>query len=537
MELGNYKKSIEQFLEAISVSQTIPNGPLGANYLMLGFTYSKTKQYEASAKALEKAMAIGKRDKYLALEVNATITLAGIYRILNEQEKAIATSNYSLSFIDKIEDPFTIAKIYRESGKIAETFLGFEEQALDYYNSAYNTAKNLDAFSRFQITRTLAQYFLKKDQLEKARPILDELIELSQKLERIDFIAKTELTLSKYYEKKGDADLALKHFKTYYKLNDSISNKEILKQTSYYEREFDFKQKEVDILQLNEANRQQKAATLMAEDKQRRYLYGVLFLGSLFLLGAFGTYQLNKQKRSLELAHNRLTELNGIKDRLFSIIAHDVRGMIMPFQRAGKILGYHIDKGDHDRAKYLSEELGNNADRLSNMLDNLLKWSLDQLGEYEIQVEEISIKKELESIVSGYNEIAGYKHNDLQLVGQTDGLVTFDKNAFHVILRNLIGNALKYTEYGFIKIDWRKTNSKLEIEVKDSGIGIDKTKMTQLFELGNKELKPGTKGEKGTGLGLHLVNQFVKKLNGQITVESELNKGTVFLLRFPIQAS
>jgi len=534
MRLGNYKAAVEQLLSAIEINQHLEDGELGANYLVLGFTYSKTKQYEASVKALNKALGISKEDKRLALELIISNALTGAYRLVNDKQKELESAEHALSLINQVDDKHEISKAYLERGKVSEQLLKLEEDALNYYLKSYSTVKDFSANSRFSPTKALVQYYIKKKQFVKADMLIDTLRKLTLELNRADYSAQTQQLLSQYYEGINQPNLALAHYKAYHEFNDSIANKEVLKQTSYYEREFDSKQKEIDILQLNKANQKQKEATQAAETLQQRYLYGVLLLGLLFALGAYSAYTFRRQKQALETAHTQLSELNRIKDRIFSIISHDLRGMIVPFQRAGKILGYHIDKGNLDRAKYLSNELGKNANQLSDMLDNLLKWSLDQMNGLQINPEQMNIQEEIGIIAAGYQEIAQLKSTQIQVSGKADQVVLFDKNAFHVIFRNLIGNALKYTENGQIKVDWTTVDNQLKVSVTDSGIGMDKSQIQELFKLGHQESKTGTQGEKGTGLGLHLVHQFVTRLNGKIMVDSKLNQGTAFSLQFPI---
>lgn len=533
--LGNFQEAIKQILSAIEINQTITNGDLEANYFVLGFLYTKTKQYEASAQSLEKALELTQKNKRTLLEQQISTTLAGTYRLSKNSEKAIENADHALSLIDLLDDPFNASKAYLERGKISEFLQNRNEEALNYYELSYNTVKDFSAFSRYSPTKELAEFYIKKKQFAKANPFIDELIDITTELKRVDYLALTEKLQSEYYEGLNQPAVALTHLKKYHLLNDSISNKEVLKQTAYYEREFDSKQKAIDILQLNEANRKQKEATQVAEILQRRYLYGAGFLGLLFMIGAYSAYTLNRQKKSLEEAHQKLSELNGIKDRFFSIIAHDLRGMIVPFQRAGKILGYHIEKGNTDRAKVLSNELGKNANQLSDMLDNLLKWSLNQMDGYRVNLEKMNIQEEFDTIRSNFEQIAQYKSTQMHLTGNGQNEILFDKNAFHVIFRNLIGNALKYTEQGDVHVSWKQSADYLEFKVKDTGVGIDDKHLAALFKLAHKERKTGTKGEKGTGLGLHLVHQFVNRLNGTINIESELNQGTTFFLQFPLK--
>jgi len=102
-----------------------------------------------------------------------------------------------------------------------------------------------------------------------------------------------------------------------------------------------------------------------------------------------------------------------------------------------------------------------------------------------------------------------------------------------VIFRNLIGNALKFTEAGTIQADWKKSDHELQVVISDNGVGMSAEQRQKLFDINSSESVTGTAGEKGTGLGLHLVHQFTTKLNGRITVTSKIGQGSQFILTFP----
>ncbi|RKM96356.1 sensor histidine kinase, partial [Aquimarina sp. BL5] len=223
-----------------------------------------------------------------------------------------------------------------------------------------------------------------------------------------------------------------------------------------------------------------------------------------------------------------------VKNRLFSIIAHDLRGMIIPFQRSGKILKYHINKGNHEKTIELSQALEQNSESLSNMLDNLLNWSLGQMNGYKMNLQTMSISEELNDIVLGYEQQAAYKKTKIDLKYEEDLWVNLDKGAFHVIFRNLIGNALKYTEGGNIRIEFTSEDDMFLCSITDTGVGMSQDQLEHLFSLEEKKSTIGTQGEKGTGLGLNLVYRFIKMHKGTIQVSSEKRIGTRFDLKFPM---
>ena len=141
------------------------------------------------------------------------------------------------------------------------------------------------------------------------------------------------------------------------------------------------------------------------------------------------------------------------------------------------------------------------------------------------------------AIKTNFHQQAEFKNTKINIVNEEEIALNIDKGAFHIIFRNLIGNALKYTENGTIRIELKRELNLLKCTIIDTGIGMDKELAETLFTKDANESHIGTKGEKGTGLGLGLVSRFVKMNKGEITVSSEKRVGTKFYLNFPLSES
>lgn len=284
------------------------------------------------------------------------------------------------------------------------------------------------------------------------------------------------------------------------------------------------------IVKLNKENAQQKVAVQQAENHKSLYLLVSLFLALLLVVGIWVYIKLRNQQKEL-------ASINQVKNRLFSIIAHDLRGMLIPFQRAGRILNYHIEKGNHHRTIELSKELEKNSNSLSNMLDNLLNWSLEQMNGYKAIPQKMLVGEQLKGIIAVQEKQALYKNSQIILEYEEELSVLFDKGAFNLVLRNLISNAIKYTENGKIIVTFFRKSNKVCCLVEDTGVGMSDKQLSELFSVNNMTTTIGTKGEKGTGLGLNLAYRFVKMYDGTIIVSSKLSKGTKFEVCFPLRSS
>jgi signal transduction histidine kinase len=258
-------------------------------------------------------------------------------------------------------------------------------------------------------------------------------------------------------------------------------------------------------------------------------------LGTLLLLSGFFFYfnrKLSHQKKQLLTTNESLAELSAAQNRLFGIISHDLKGMVVPFYRAGKILSNYIDKNNLSDAKLFSSKLEENAGRLSATLNNLLYWSLQQMKGLKINKEPVPVFEVINHVVSHYKELIQVKnitiHNEIK---QADIFLT-DKEAFQVIIRNLLSNAVKFTENNSITFSATNAPGAYIVTVTDKGIGMDETQIERLFSFNDKKSGAGTRGETGSGLGLVVVNKIASALNGIMEVQSNRGIGTAISIIF-----
>jgi len=264
-----------------------------------------------------------------------------------------------------------------------------------------------------------------------------------------------------------------------------------------------------------------------------RNLIAAISALAIALLTLFFLYRNNRQKRTISRQNQELESLNSTKDQLFSIIGHDLKKPAIAFRGITEKLRFLIDSGDRLRLLKYGKSIENDAIELNNLTDNLLSWALLQKDLMAINEKEVSLATITEGVFSLFSNVA--KEKKITLSSNVGNVVVHsDENALSIVLRNLVDNAIKYTsENGIIEITAVEEASKVELFVKDNGIGIEKDHLPNLFALTKEKSTDGTFGEKGTGLGLHLVKELVEKCKGTIAVESKIDRGTIFTLSFP----
>ena len=230
----------------------------------------------------------------------------------------------------------------------------------------------------------------------------------------------------------------------------------------------------------------------------------------------------------------QLEEANATKDRLFAIISHDLRKPALAFRGIAKKVKFLVNQNRLDSLDKYGVALEKAAFSLNNLLDNLLNWALQQRSVLPYNPKPIDVAQATEEIYDFFKVLSEEKGIDLKLDIPESTIIFADVNAYATIMRNLLDNAIKYTSVGgSIDLTAEKMAEKVVIKVKDTGIGIESDKIDELFDLKANKSERGTKGEKGTGLGLTLIKDLVKLNKGNIKVKSKWNQGTTFEVELP----
>ncbi|PQJ80739.1 sensor histidine kinase [Polaribacter porphyrae] len=251
----------------------------------------------------------------------------------------------------------------------------------------------------------------------------------------------------------------------------------------------------------------------------------------------FKTKLLEEQKiileQKVEERTAELSEANATKDKFFSIIAHDLRSPMIGLQGVGKKLDYFIKKDKREKLLEMGSQIDKSIDQLNHLLNNLLNWASSQTNRIPYNPKNIDVTQLVIENIALYKSLADAKNVEIKNK-ITSGKLFADSNAVSTILRNLLSNAIKFTkENSCIKVTSEETTTSFSISVSDQGDGIPLNKIERFFEKTNFKSTSGTSGEKGFGLGLQLCKEFTEMNLGTITVQSELEKGTVFTINFP----
>ena len=264
-------------------------------------------------------------------------------------------------------------------------------------------------------------------------------------------------------------------------------------------------------------------------------LFGVvLVVGAIILLIVL--YILGKLRKQRTLLNDKNVELARFNDSLnmmFTIISHDLRNLISGFKGSGDLVAYYLEKDETAKLKELANNLSVNASRLEILLNNLLNWAISQGEIYSPTPEKVNVNETVKSLVDLSKHNAKEKGISIENTIDPSFWVYADSNNLSFILRNLLSNALKFTRKGLVKFAAENGTNTTKIIIEDTGVGIKAEKLKEIVDLKKEKKSVGTSGEKGTGLGLKLVYDFVQLNKGKISIKSNEGEGTTVIVELP----
>ncbi len=233
---------------------------------------------------------------------------------------------------------------------------------------------------------------------------------------------------------------------------------------------------------------------------------------------------------------NELIELNKTKDRLFSIIAHDLRGPVGSLQNVLIVVERLDIENDHEKIKKFINIAKESSKNIFELLENLLQWTHSQLNSLLVNIEVINLEDIISQTITLLELPINEKSIKISVKLDSNVFAFADNNMIKTVFRNLLSNAIKFSkEKGTIIIEVTNENNQCIVSIKDNGVGIKKERLNSLFNFSENKSTIGTAGEKGAGLGLVLSYDFIVKNNGKLWVESEEGKGSTFYFSIPLE--
>ncbi|SMD34937.1 Signal transduction histidine kinase [Reichenbachiella faecimaris] len=256
-----------------------------------------------------------------------------------------------------------------------------------------------------------------------------------------------------------------------------------------------------------------------------------------WVVAAMAGYLLEKSGRRAfangHLLHEKNIEAeryNLLKDKLLSVVSHDVQS---PLNSINTIVNMFKEKAiSPAESTQLLQKIGHQVSGTIGYVQKILFWTKNQMNGFQINMEIIDIPTSINHCMNGLESLAQEKNIEIKNTVQQGEEIYADSEMFDIVLRNLLGNAIKFSqENTTVVISFQSTDRWVELAIQDQGVGIEKERLDKLFTF-NHAHTAGTKLERGSGIGLSLCSEFMAKLEGELSVDSEVGKGSTFYLRF-----
>lgn len=542
------EKAIDQFRKAKDYYY------LGHVFNQFGIFYGQKGLRSETIKFYKAAKANYHKAGFQPGELRVTNNIADLYLRAEMPDSAILILEEvwkGHSYKDKNSPTYylsrlTYAEALQQKGRIKEALaVGVDAMNIlqdDNYHSGFADA--------FWLVGQL--YVANKNYLEGIK-YLYKALDLAQKEKLTGKIAQYQGALSSAYKAIGRLDSALYYLERSNEVTDGIRTEAAIRLNEEFNTKLQAKEKE-QALQLAQQQNEHFAHDI--ENNKKVQLLGLALLLALAIglcISIILFYRLRKRKNQLQLqkeviesvlqelekSNKALEKANHTKDKLFTIVAHDLRGPIGGLNNLPLLLRQATDAEGKllMPVEQLASAIEKSVGPVYNLMEDLLVWAQANQQELQLNIQSNSINNLLVQLMEIYVPLANKKEIALNIQLPSEDLrASVDENSFFTILRNLVGNAIKFTPIGGkVTVNVKAVgNNNLQIAIEDSGSGMDQGQIENILLQLRRVTTEGTAGEKGTGMGLMLVMELAK-LNGiQIEIKSQKNLGTTILLTLPM---
>lgn len=534
--LGEYTEALPYFQDALAINEDLGNHyGISTSLNHIGLIFESQGQHDKAIqhhlKAVKHASIINNKDRIASNYFN----IALVYDVTKRYDSALYYLNQSLALSQEVKSYRLVAMNYNRMGEVNFHQKNYTK-AEQYYKQVFAYREHQSNWENCFAWAGLAQTYCAMQQYSKSIEAGLKAYNLAQTMDAKWEIIRIAKILAEAYAGQKSFDEAYKMSTLAQHYSDSVFNE-------YKERELNLlhlKQSELQQVKLEQQNTAQQH-----EIKVKNYAIIIIAVSGIsMLIIAAIVYSRHQQKLKLnrelnlinekiELQNKELQALNQVKSNLLSIIGHDLRS---PFVNLYALLEM-VKEGnlDADTQKRLFGNLQNSVSTVSGTLDSLLQWASSQMEGLQLQPVIIDLDKTVEtqiqfSHLSAERKGISIKHHTKQLS------VLADEDQLKTVIRNIIGNAIKFTPTsGTITITYQQVNNLTGISITDTGTGMTDDTILSLFSFTGKNKSTGTNNEKGTGLGLMISKQFIENNGGRIDVQSEVGKGSTFTIWLPSQ--
>ncbi len=532
---GDYSEAFELSIEALSISESFNDLPSIARCLnSIAAVNIEQNQHALAISNLKKAYKISSDIVDGGSMARSLNNIAFCFLGINEIDSARVYATKGFEASNKFSVPYLSGFALRTLGDIDLHDKHFEN-ALKKFNTVLKIADTLrNVFLKVSTLHRMGKTYFALKKYDQAIDQLTANVSLAGKFEFRSELERSLKLLSEIYVAKKETNKAFAYQSQYLVVHDSLYRQRSSEQMALMQARFDSEMKQAQI------NLLKKDAQLKQEEinRQRLWMYSSAGLLSLMAILAFVLFYNNRLKKrandelglkntEIQLQAQQLRNVNVTKDKLFSIISHDLRGPLASLRGLMDIMG--MDGLTNEEFVESSHNLRKNLDFVQQDLDNLLAWAQSQLNGLQSNPVPLRIRPVVDEKIHLFSEVARQKEITIRNEIDESLTVIADVNHMGLVIRNLLANAIKFNKRGgLITIKEKRVGEFTEISVYDSGVGMTKKDLGRLFNAETHFTHPGTQQEKGAGIGLLLTKEFIEKNGGTIWATSEYGKGSTF---------
>lgn len=509
-----------RYSEAVEVlSELLKNNP---DEILKARTYMQFGILHFFQKNWDDALYYYKKTKKIVTKINnvqglsiAENNIANIYQKKGEYEKAIKGYQKCIALQEQLQDTATICNSYFNIGSCYEE-LDKNALASSFFIQSYDMAKSINDVEIMALSQIRqAKLSLIENNYNKAEKLLANAEALSVSSGYRQVLVELYSVKKQVYEQKGDYKTALTFYQQHQKLSDSIIDQELKQTSKNLKIKLKTQEKEQEIvLQKTKINNRNKLL----------WVLGVFsFLGSVFTIIIYRLWKIRN------VQNIKLRQLNRTKDKLFSIISHDLKAPAIAQKMAIDGIVNRVDRVDDDILKSSCSILKESAENQITVIENLMNWTRLQTNKLRYSPQAIDLIPLIKGEMKLYKIAAMQKSILWEEEMPPSCIVYADRQMITIVVRNLINNAVKFTnEGGTVTVLCKETPpNNIVVSIIDNGVGMTEEQIAKLYTKEQDiEIHFGTKGEKGTGLGLILCKDLLERNHSRLRIESEKDKGT-----------
>lgn len=537
---GRYDFAILYHLQSLKVADSI-----GASQLV-AFRYNDLANVYLDKGDLERALLYNSLSLAIKEKIQDKEGMAASYRNLgmihlrqNHSDSAQYYLNISEQLAREIGDNRILGYVYMYQGEL-QAHIGNIAEAIRLLTKSSKLSREIsNLYGLAESMNSLADAYLTGGMIQEAKGTYEQALAIAHNIKIRLEVQRAFEGLALVHEKQQQFAEALYYFRQYTLVKDSIFTEKNEEMIAFLDAQFQhtLQQSQINLLTKEKAVESRKAQT------ERRYNYALTALAFIIAtalvvitMNMMVKRRLNKDllKKQAEITSQaqELQKLNAFKDQLFYMIAHDLRSPMSTLKNAIELLKPELLRGEE--LEMIKKELHRQFSVNDEILQNMLTWARSQMQGEETLPVTVSLSDVVAQTFEFLMKIANDKGIGLHWEFDTNLKVRVDTDHLAAILRNLVANTIKFTPPGGeVGIKAVAKDEQIEIAVKDNGIGMSEEQIQKLLA-GEKISTPGTAGEKGTGFGMIMVKDLIRKNGGSLHIESHQNQGSIVYVTLPV---